>query len=70
MSMGLLLVGGFCAFLMHPETPFEADEGDGAGRAACRRGMTEEARLSPPATLVNQRNECSICRSIDRVASV
>jgi len=26
MSMGLLLVGGFCAFLMHPETPFEADE--------------------------------------------
>ena len=26
MSMGLLLVGGFSAFLMHPETPF--DEGD------------------------------------------
>jgi hypothetical protein len=24
--MGLLLVGGFCAFLMHPETPFEVDE--------------------------------------------
>jgi MFS family permease len=23
MSMGLLLVGGACAFLMHPETPFE-----------------------------------------------
>jgi MFS family permease len=23
MSIGLLLVGGFCAFLMHPETPFE-----------------------------------------------
>jgi MFS family permease len=23
MTMGLLLVGGFCAFLMHPETPFE-----------------------------------------------
>jgi MFS family permease len=23
MSMGLLLLGGFCAFLMHPETPFE-----------------------------------------------
>jgi len=26
MSMGLLLLGGFCAFLMHPETPFETDE--------------------------------------------
>jgi MFS family permease len=26
MSMGLLLLGGFCAFLMHPEIPFEADE--------------------------------------------
>ena len=24
MSMGLLLLGGFCAFLMRPETPFEA----------------------------------------------
>jgi MFS family permease len=23
MSMGLLLLGGFSAFLMHPETPFE-----------------------------------------------
>jgi MFS family permease len=23
MSMGLLLLGGFCAFLMHPEQPFE-----------------------------------------------
>lgn len=23
MSIGLLLLGGFCAFLMHPETPFE-----------------------------------------------
>ena len=23
MSMGLLLLGGFCAFLMHPELPFE-----------------------------------------------
>jgi hypothetical protein len=27
MSMGLLPLGGFSAFLMHPETPFE--EGDG-----------------------------------------
>src|SRR6202007_3233750 len=26
MSMGLLLLGGFCAFLMHPEIPF--DEGE------------------------------------------
>src|ERR1700690_2450342 len=26
MSMGLLLLGGFCAFLMHPETPFEEGE--------------------------------------------
>jgi MFS family permease len=26
MSMGLLLLGGFSAFLMHPEKPFE--EGD------------------------------------------
>jgi MFS family permease len=26
MSMGLLVLGGFCAFLMHPETPFEAGE--------------------------------------------
>ncbi len=26
MSMGLLLLGGFSAFLMHPETPF--DEGE------------------------------------------
>ncbi len=26
MSMGLLLLGGFCAFLMHPETPFEASD--------------------------------------------
>jgi hypothetical protein len=23
MTIGLLLLGGFCAFLMHPETPFE-----------------------------------------------
>jgi hypothetical protein len=23
MSIGLLLLGGFCAFLMHPELPFE-----------------------------------------------
>jgi MFS family permease len=26
MSMGMLLLGGFCAFLMHPEIPFDADE--------------------------------------------
>jgi MFS family permease len=26
MSMGLLVLGGFCAFLMHPEIPFEAGE--------------------------------------------
>jgi nitrate/nitrite transporter NarK len=26
MSMGLLLLGAFSAFLMHPETPFEASE--------------------------------------------
>jgi hypothetical protein len=33
MSMGLLLLGGFCAFLMHPETPFEeSDVGLSAGR--------------------------------------
>jgi hypothetical protein len=23
MSIGLLVLGGFCAFLMHPERPFE-----------------------------------------------
>ncbi|HEY2212272.1 MAG TPA: MFS transporter [Bradyrhizobium sp.] len=27
MSMGLLLVGGFSAFMMHPETPFEQSDG-------------------------------------------
>jgi MFS family permease len=33
MSIGLLLLGAFCAFLMHPETPFEeAGTGMGAGR--------------------------------------
>jgi MFS family permease len=33
MSMGLLLLGGFCAFLMHPETPFETtDSIEAAGR--------------------------------------
>jgi MFS family permease len=33
MSMGLLLLGGFCAFLMHPETPLEASDGiQAAGR--------------------------------------
>jgi MFS family permease len=33
MSMGLLLLGGFCAFLMHPETPFETtDSTAAAGR--------------------------------------
>jgi MFS family permease len=33
MSIGLLLLGGFCAFLMHPETPFEeAGTEVGAGR--------------------------------------
>ena len=32
MSMGLLLLGGFSAFLMHPETPFE--EGDAVAPAA------------------------------------
>jgi hypothetical protein len=26
MSMGLLLLGGFLAFLMRPEIPFEADD--------------------------------------------
>jgi nitrate/nitrite transporter NarK len=26
MSMGLLLLGGFCAFLMHPEAPFQEGE--------------------------------------------
>jgi hypothetical protein len=26
MSMGLLLLGGVCAFLMHPEQPFEEEE--------------------------------------------
>jgi MFS family permease len=26
MSMGLLLLGGFCAFLMHPEMPFREDD--------------------------------------------
>jgi MFS family permease len=26
MSMGLLVLGGFCAFLMHPEIPFEEGE--------------------------------------------
>jgi MFS family permease len=33
MSIGLLLLGGFCAFLMHPERPFEeADSAISAGR--------------------------------------
>jgi MFS family permease len=33
MSMGLLLLGGFTAFLMHPETPFgEGDVVPVAGR--------------------------------------
>jgi MFS family permease len=32
MSMGLLLLGGFSAFLMHPETPFA--EGDVAAPVA------------------------------------
>ena len=33
MSMGLLLLGGFCAFLMHPEMPFEASDSlQAAGR--------------------------------------
>jgi MFS family permease len=33
MTIGLLLLGAFCAFLMHPETPFEeAGTGVGAGR--------------------------------------
>jgi len=33
MSMGLLLLGAFCAFLMHPETPFEASDSlQAAGR--------------------------------------
>jgi len=31
MSMGLLLLGGCCAFLMHPETPFETVEARVAG---------------------------------------
>ena len=26
MSMGFLLLGGFCAFLMHPELPFREDD--------------------------------------------
>jgi hypothetical protein len=26
MSIGLLLLGGLCAFMMHPETPFEEAE--------------------------------------------
>src|ERR1700761_2973276 len=33
MSIGLLVLGAFCAFLMHPETPFEeSGTGVGAGR--------------------------------------
>jgi MFS family permease len=31
MSMGLLVLGGLCAFLMRPEIPFEADEAMAAG---------------------------------------
>jgi hypothetical protein len=31
MSIGLLLLGAFCAFLMHPETPFEEAEAMVAG---------------------------------------
>jgi MFS family permease len=38
MSMGLLLVGGFCAFLMHPETPFEETD---FGPAAVRQAAAE-----------------------------
>jgi nitrate/nitrite transporter NarK len=32
MSMGLLLLGGFCAFLMHPEQPFEEVGASRAGQ--------------------------------------
>ena len=44
MSMGLLLLGGFCAFLMHPETPFEERRGDVVGRTARRRGIRGVSR--------------------------
>jgi hypothetical protein len=32
MSMGLLLIGGFSAFLMHPEIPFDEGSALPAGR--------------------------------------
>ena len=45
MSMGLLLLGGFSAFLMHPERPFTGAEGrlpsgQGGGRGVGKRGRT------------------------------
>jgi sugar phosphate permease len=47
MSMGLLLLGGFSAFLMHPETPFEeADVLTSAGRPVAA-GLTGPPKGSP-----------------------
>ena len=50
MSMGLLLLGLFCAFLMHPETPFEP--GEAARRLAGRlpRGKKPRATAYIPMT--------------------
>jgi len=47
--MGLLLLGGFSAFLMHPETPFE--EGDAIPMAVrpVAAGYTQPSPVRDPA---------------------
>ena len=40
MSIGLLLLGGFCAFLMHPETAIRGGRAGDADRPDASRGVT------------------------------
>jgi MFS family permease len=58
MSMGLLLLGGFCAFLMRPETPFEA--------TAASRLLDARPR---PASAGKCRPSCALTRPTGRGTS-
>jgi len=64
MSMGLLLLGGFSAFLMHPETPFEEGERRCVGGAPHRGGIkrTSSHAVIPGDPMLNVRRRF-LCRS-------
>ena len=54
MSMGLLLLGGFTAFLMHPETPFEEVERRGGQAAPSQAGWRSRKGPGSPNAFLGQ----------------